>query len=257
MCELLAMSANVPTDICFSFAGLIKRGGVTGPHKDGWGITFYEDRANRTFKDPLAGAHSSIAKLVQNYPIKSKVVISHIRKANVGKIHLANTQPFSRELWGHNWTFAHNGQLKGIKKKSLTFFHPIGTTDSEHAFCWIMDHLRSTFPSHPNKAKALKQCLLKLFIKLDTLGVANFLLTDSRYLFVYCSTHICWLTRKAPFGKAQLIDADMTVDFHKETTPDDIVTIIATQPLTNNEQWHKLNTGDFLIFKEGKKLKNC
>ena len=40
MCELLGMSANVPTDICFSFAGLMRRGGQTGPHADGWGIAF-------------------------------------------------------------------------------------------------------------------------------------------------------------------------------------------------------------------------
>ncbi|HCS2811935.1 class II glutamine amidotransferase, partial [Pseudomonas aeruginosa] len=25
MCELLGMSANVPTDICFSFTGLVQR----------------------------------------------------------------------------------------------------------------------------------------------------------------------------------------------------------------------------------------
>ncbi len=37
MCELLGMSANVPTDICFSFTGLVQRGGGTGPHKDGSG----------------------------------------------------------------------------------------------------------------------------------------------------------------------------------------------------------------------------
>jgi glutamine amidotransferase len=27
MCELMGMSANVPTDICFSFSGLMQRGG--------------------------------------------------------------------------------------------------------------------------------------------------------------------------------------------------------------------------------------
>ncbi len=52
MCELLGMSANVPTDICFSFTGLMQRGGRTGPHRDGWGITFYEGKGFRTFKDP-------------------------------------------------------------------------------------------------------------------------------------------------------------------------------------------------------------
>lgn len=40
MCELLGMSANVPTDIVFSFTGLMQRGGRTGPHRDGWGIAF-------------------------------------------------------------------------------------------------------------------------------------------------------------------------------------------------------------------------
>ena len=44
MCELLGMSANVPTDIVFSFTGLMQRGGRTGPHRDGWGIAFYEGR---------------------------------------------------------------------------------------------------------------------------------------------------------------------------------------------------------------------
>ena len=44
VCELLGMSANVPTDICFSFTGLMQRGGKTGPHKDGWGIVFYHGK---------------------------------------------------------------------------------------------------------------------------------------------------------------------------------------------------------------------
>lgn len=80
MCELLGMSANVPTDICFSFTGLVQRGGGTGPHKDGWGITFYEGKGCRTFKDPQPSFQSPIAKLVQEYPIKSCSVIAHIRQ---------------------------------------------------------------------------------------------------------------------------------------------------------------------------------
>lgn len=31
MCELMGMSANVPTDICFSFTGLMQRGGGLAP----------------------------------------------------------------------------------------------------------------------------------------------------------------------------------------------------------------------------------
>ena len=39
MCQLLGMNCNVPTDICFSFAGFRARGGLTDHHRDGWGIT--------------------------------------------------------------------------------------------------------------------------------------------------------------------------------------------------------------------------
>ncbi|NLC01734.1 MAG: class II glutamine amidotransferase, partial [Pseudomonas formosensis] len=52
MCELMGMSANVPTDICFSFSGLMQRGGRTGPHCDGWGVAFYEGSGVRCFHDP-------------------------------------------------------------------------------------------------------------------------------------------------------------------------------------------------------------
>ena len=66
-----------------------------------------------------------------------------------------------------------------------------------------------------------------------------------------CSNNLHWITRKAPFGEARLIDADLIVDFKKETTPDDIVTVIATRPLTDNESWHKMEAGEFVLFKLG------
>src|SRR5690606_28090648 len=130
MCELLGMSANTPTDLCFSFKGLTQRGGNTGPHKDGFGVAFYECKAVRLFHDPQPSAHSPIAKLIQDYPIKSNTAICHIRQANVGEICLANTHPFVRELWGHYWVFAHNGQLHTMPTVSGQF-EPVGTTDSE------------------------------------------------------------------------------------------------------------------------------
>ena len=110
------MSANVPTDIRFSFAGLARRGGGAGPHRDGWGIAFYEGRSARAFHDPEPAASSDIARFVGSHPIKSRTVIAHIRQANRGRVTLANTHPFSRELWGRVWTFAHNGQLRGRRR---------------------------------------------------------------------------------------------------------------------------------------------
>lgn len=250
MCELLGMSANVPTDICFSFSGLMQRGGRTGPHSDGWGIAFYEGRGCRTFHDPRPSADSEIAQLIRRYSIKSCIVVSHIRRANRGRVALENTHPFTRELWGRLWTFAHNGQLAGIKRRPLQYYRPVGTTDSEQAFCWLLDQLRARFPKPPRPA-TLWRYLAGLLTELNTLGVCNVLLSDSQHLYAFCSTQLCWLTRRAPFGVARLLDEEMTVDFCQETTPADIVTVIATRPLTGNEQWDCMSPGSLRVFEGG------
>src|SRR6185437_834522 len=145
MCELLGMSASVPTDICFSFTGLIRRGGQTGPHKDGWGIAFYDGKGCRTFHDPAASAHSPIADFLRGQSIKSEIVISH------------------------------NGQLRGVKKLPLGLYRPIGTTDSEHAFCWLLGVLRDRWQKPPSNS-ALETAIAELTVELGRLGIFNMLL---------------------------------------------------------------------------------
>ncbi len=87
--------------------------------------------------------------------------------------------------------------------------------------------------------------------RIKTLGVFNLLLTDGDFLLVYCSNNLHWLTRRAPFGKASLIDAEMVVNFDQETTDNDIVTVIATQPLTDDEKWQKMQAGEGILFCKG------
>lgn len=251
MCELLGMSANVPTDICFSFKGLKERGGNTGPHKDGWGIAFYQGKGVSTFKDAQASHQSEVARLVSDYPIKSNVVVGHVRQANRGRVALENTHPFSRELWGRYWTYAHNGQLKDYKTLPLGRFKPVGTTDSEQAFCYLLSALADKYPNGPKSKKQLFRYLLKLSHGLRKLGVFNLLLSDGDYLFCYCSTKLHWITRRAPFGKACLSDVDVDIDFSRETTPNDVVTIVATLPLTSNENWQAMAAGQACLFKAG------
>lgn len=250
MCELLGMSASVPTDICFSFAGLIRRGGETGPHKDGWGIVFYDGKGCRTFHDPAPSARSPIAGFLSEYSIKSETVISHIRRANRGRVALENTHPFMREMWGQNWTFAHNGQLKGIKKYPVAAYHPVGTTDSEHAFCWMLGRLRERW-SRPPAENTLYRAIAALASEAAGHGIFNFLMSNGRSLYCYRSTNLVWLTRRAPFGAATLLDEDLTVDFAKHTTPSDVVTIVATRPLTKNEPWSPVPSGRLIAFRDG------
>ncbi len=100
-------------------------------------------------------------------------------------------------------------------------------------------------------SKVLFKFIATLTHKIDALGVANIIISDGECLFAYCSNNLHWITRCAPFGKASLIDAEMAVDFHKETTANDIVTVIATQPLTEDETWHKMEPGSWHLFRLG------
>jgi len=256
MCELLGMSANVPTDICFSFKGLRERGGNTGPHKDGWGVAFYQGKGVSTFKDANPSHASKIAELVSHYPIKSNVVVGHVRQANRGRVALENTHPFTRELWGRYWTYAHNGQLTDHQALACLHFTPVGTTDSEQAFCYLLSELVQRYPNKPRSRVQLFGFIKRLADKLRQRGVFNLLLSDGDYLFAYCSTKLHYITRRAPFGVARLSDVDVDIDFARETTEHDVVTVVATLPLTCNEQWQQLQPGEAVLFKGGELVRH-
>ncbi|MDX9699129.1 MAG: class II glutamine amidotransferase [Rhodocyclaceae bacterium] len=251
MCQLLGMNCNVPTDICFSFAGFRARGGLTDHHRDGWGIAFFEGRGVRLFLDAAPSSTSPVAELVRNYPIRSLNVVSHIRKATQGNIRLENTHPFQRELWGQYWIFAHNGNLADFAPPPGTRFRPVGSTDSEAAFCFMLESLAMQYPDGPPAPEALFQSLRQLSIRISAHGEFNFLLSNGERLFAHSSSRLTYIVRKAPFAVAHLADADMSVDFGELTTPQDRVAVIATVPLTDNETWTPIPAGNLLSFCNG------
>ncbi len=250
MCQLLGMNCNTPTDICFSFEGFHTRGGLTDVHRDGWGIAFFEGAGCRLFLDSKATIESPVAELVRRYPIRSMNVIAHIRKATQGEVALENTHPFMRELWGRYWIFAHNGNLKDFAPPLDGSFLPVGRTDSERAFCWLLQNLRARFPAPPPR-EALLAVLRELTFAVAGHGEFNYLLSNGEVLFAHCATKLSYIVRQAPFSVAHLKDQDVTVDFSEVTTPDDRVALVATAPLTDNEAWTPLEPGTLAMFAEG------
>jgi predicted glutamine amidotransferase len=251
MCELLGMECNVPTDIVFSFSGLRQRGGRTGPHQDGWGLAFYEGRATRVFLDPAPAAESPLARFLADNPIKTLLAVGHIRKRTRGPTTLANTHPFVRELWGRHWVFAHNGTLRGVKRHALGRFHPIGNTDSEYAYCVLLDRLARRFREYPARPSDLWHAVAAAGKELGARGTFNFLLGDGRHLYARCATKLAYIIRKAPFGLAELADDDVRIDFSTVTTPRDRVAVVATTPLTKNERWSIGRPNELWVFDGG------
>lgn len=253
MCQLLGMNCNTPTDVQFSFTGFAQRGGRTDHHADGWGIAFFEDRGLRHFVDHAPACESPVAELIRRYPIKSRNVIAHIRKATQGQVNLQNCHPFVRELWGRYWVFAHNGDLKDFHPRLHGHFRPVGSTDSERAFCWLMQELVKSHADVPS-IEELTLTLRELAPRIARHGTFNFMLSNGQALWAHASTHLWSVERQHPFAEARLADEDLSIDFAQHTTPQDRVAVIVTTPLTTNETWSAFAPGELRVFRDGRQM---
>ena len=250
MCQLLGLNANTPTDLVFSFTGFASR---AEEHKDGFGIAFFEGAGLRLLVDAQSARTSPVADMVRRFPIKSRNVVAHIRKATQGRVALENTHPFVRELWGRYWSFAHNGNLEGYAPRLHGAFQPVGQTDSERAFCWLMQELAKAHARLPPVAE-LSVTLAELVPGVAAHGSFNFLLSNGEALWAHASTRLHHVVRQHPFRRATLQDQDVTVDFAEETSPRDRVAVVVTEPLTHDEAWLAFLPGELRVFVDGAPL---
>ena len=241
MCELLGMSARHPTDVNHSLALLRPRGGELGPHTDGWGVAFYEGRAAQIFKEPVPAAESRCLAFIADYDFRSTIVIGHIRKANPTQIGRAsaNTHPFSRELGGRSWVFAHNGKLPGVQDdQSFTLgrFRPIGETDSEHAFCFLLDRVAAAGDGRLLGPRELGAVLRAPVEALSRLGELNFLMSDGAHLVAFANAKLHSVLR---------------ICVERECSQQ--VVVLATTPLTD-EVWSPLASEQLHVFEAGEEV---
>ena len=250
MCQLLGMNSNTPTDIVFSFSGFATR---ATEHADGFGIAFFEGRGVRLFVDHQAAVASPVAELVKHYPIKSLNTIAHIRKATQGHVSLENCHPFVRELWGRYWVFAHNGDLKDFNPSLHGAFKPVGDTDSELAFCWLLQELNKSHFGVPS-VEELTHTLRELVPRIAKHGTFNFLLSNGQALWTHASTKLHYVVRQHPFSNVQLKDDDVNVNLAELNSPEDRLVIVVTEPLTTNENWVAMQPGEFKVFVDGRPI---
>jgi glutamine amidotransferase len=245
MCELFAMSSRIPTDVRASLEAFARHGGLEGPHKDGWGIAYYADEDVRLVKDPEAAYDSECVRFMRQHPFASGVVISHIRKATQGRLAMKNCQPFARELGGRMHVFAHNGDLDMATLRArlpLRRFYPVGDTDSEHAFCALLDR----WDASPGALPPLRERLATLAhfaSALRALGPANFLYADGDALFVHGHRRRHGAgTRSAPPGLHVLC---------RRCAPGQQVVLAASVPLTQEPGWQPLREGELIAVQDG------
>jgi predicted glutamine amidotransferase len=257
MCELLGTVSSVPADLAFSFTGFALRGGQTGPHADGWGLSLYEGRFARTFLEPHPAYSSPLARFLRENPIQTRLAVAHIRKMTRGQAAIENTHPFVRVVDHRHIVFAHNGTLPNVRDKPLKYESPIGETDSEHAFCVILETLRASYgPRIPRDPSELGRTLYEIGNDLGSDGVFNFLFCDGEHMFARCGDNLSLIERRAPFGQATLVDADVRVNFSDVmgTGPSEKMVVVSTEPLTRDETWEKATPGMLWVLGQGELL---
>ena len=249
MCELFGVSANVPVSIRFMWRGIVWRG---LDHRDGWGVAFYPDkRAASIIKEPRPSPESPMANFLQRQGfIRSKVIISHVRRMSKGERSYRNTHPFRRELYGREWCFAHNGTiLRDLPKPR--FYTPMGETDSERAFCIIMDRLRDL--GKDADLAVISEVIERTAREFSSLGDFNFLMSDGERLYAFWSgySQLHYVVRVPPHERrVSLIDEDFEVDLSEIKGSREVATLIATRPLTD-ENWIRFPVKRLLIFEDG------
>jgi predicted glutamine amidotransferase len=254
MCELLGIASKIATDVDFSFTfkGFAMRGGQTGPHADGWGVSLYEGPFARTFLEPRPAYGSALARFLRDNPIHASVVVAHVRKMTVGQAAIENTHPFVRVFHHRHITFAHNGTLPNVHKIPLAYESTVGTTDSEHSFCVMLERLHKLYPhEYPKDPLELGRRLFEIGNELGEDGVFNFLFSDGEYLYARCGDNLSLITRQAPFGNATLVDTDVTVQLADMLDPEQRVVIVATEPLTRETEWQKATPGTLWVIGHG------
>jgi predicted glutamine amidotransferase len=252
MCELLGIASSAPVDVSFSFSGFSLRGGRTGPHADGWGLSLYQKGFARTFLDEKPAASSPLTAFLREHPVETDLAVAHIRKKTRGEARLANTHPFVRVFEGRHFVFAHNGTLVHVRERPLARETPLGDTDSEHAFCWLLERLRESFPTGlPDDPDRLGQAIFDLANDLGGDGILNVLISDGRFLFARCGDNLVHIVRRFPLGHATLTDEELRVDFTQVLRGPGSVAVVATSPLTRDESWVRATPGTLWVFRDG------
>ncbi|WP_445621248.1 class II glutamine amidotransferase [Kushneria sp. Sum13] len=249
MCELLGMSANQPVNTGFSWRGFKQRGGCDGPHCDGFGVGFYRRDGYHDFHDVRAAIDSPLAELLGQDDIAALIMMGHLRHANEGGVEIQNTYPFTRKMEGRHWCYTMQGQLEGFETLRLSGrFTPLGSTDGEHVFCWLLDQLAQ---QDCDDVSATCGLLARCGDQLAQMGVFNMMLSDGRVLYTYCSKKMCWLTRRAPFGTVTSLDNGEHIDLANRCDSATVYTLLATNPLTNESGWQDMHPGEAMAFCDG------
>lgn len=262
MCELLAMSCRYPARLTHSLANLASRALPPSSNRDGWGVAFYQGVDIALYRDTQPATESLLLQWLSRSSPATRTAIGYIRHGTQGGVTLANTAPFVRELNGRMHTFVHNGNLRCSGKhlaRQTWRFQPLGQTDSELAFCELMENIaslsaeRSVLPALARRMEVVSE-MAALFRQC---GPSNFIYSDGDVVFVHADQRFqkeAGIIAPPALYLFECISGDVP-GLVCEAEPssgeaEQRVMMLATVPLSA-QHWEPLERGRLLALREG------
>ncbi len=260
MSELVALclDANASPSVQFSAANEASRtSGAGGIY--GWGVGWYpsSERGAAVVKDPTSSGATTVSNALGDWNrFRSTIFVAHLRGHRRPR-NQEDVQPFVRSYGGRQWIFAHDGDLAADYAARLPLgddpaFDPLGTTDSEHAFCWLLSRL------HAERARTLADVApdqLRAWLRtLNAGGQLNLLLTDGEQVAAYHDAEgkglLHWNRRLPPHASAELRSDSVRIGLESPEDPNRTALLFSSVPLTE-EPWQVFAPAGLILARRG------
>jgi transglutaminase-like putative cysteine protease/predicted glutamine amidotransferase len=261
--ELLALSFDVNASPRLGFhqsrAGSGDTPGPERPRVYGWGVGWYpgSERGASVLKDPTSEGKASLGDVLGDWDrFRSTLFLCHLR-GHRRKRSQQDAQPFVRSYGGRQWIFAHDGDLDRGYTERLPLggdpaFEPLGLTDSEHAFCWLLSQV------HARRARSLGEVepreLQGWLAQMNAAGQVNLLVSDGDLLAVYRDAQlrgsILWTRRLPPHATTHLESDAVRIDLDSPEDPNRTALVFSSVPLSE-DLWMPMSSGQLVLARRG------
>lgn len=226
----------------------------------GWGIAWYPegDQASVVIKDPTAIKNSAMTELLKDWKrFRASVFLCHIQGAAKRRTQ-QDTHPFSRSYARRTWLIAHTGDLEHDFAARLPMsdgspFEPIGRTDSEYIFCWLLSRIADA------GARSLKEVgwprLHGWLREINAHGTANVMITDGVDLVVYRDHNdfgsLYWTRRRPPHQHQRFENEALTLNLDDPMNMNQTLCLFSTTPLSDDTRWLPVEAGGLMVARRG------
>lgn len=232
---------------------------------DGFGIGWYAPEIDNTpgLYASILPAWNDLNLISLCQKIASPCFFAHVRAANQGEVTQLNCHPFIYKelMFMHNGLVGNFNELKRAIQNHLddeVFNWLKGSTDSEHIFALVLQHLKDE--PLPFSTHAMANSLRKTITLLDKLAIAtnapqssflNLSLTDGKKMVACRYTNDITIPARSLYftsgGDFSVIDGECHLEGNEKTK----CVMITSEKLTNDHiHWQAIKNGDIILVNE-------